>query len=83
MRFFELLVQYIGNKRPNLKRFFAFSNTPVGGIGNVDFKKLRLSSIGRSKTTKYDHFFLAENAFGSVEVAMGEDLVEILVSFSF
>ena len=32
---FEILLQYPGNKRQNLKRFFAFSNTPVDGIGNA------------------------------------------------
>ena len=56
LRDFELLVQYTGNKRPNLKRFFAFSNTPVGGIGNVH-KKLRLSSVKRSKNNKIRFFW--------------------------
>ena len=76
------LVQYTGNTRPNLNRFFAFSNTPVGGIGNVH-KKLRLSSVKRSKNDKIRFFLTKSVSFGSVEVAMGEDLVEILVSFSF
>ena len=41
-------------------------------------KKLRLSSIKRSKNDKIRSFFLAKSAFsfGSVEVAMGEDLVK-------
>ena len=63
-------------------RFFAFSNTPVGGIGNVH-KKLRLSSVNGSKNDKIRFFDEKCVSFGSVEVAMGEDLVEILVSFSF
>ena len=33
LRDLELLVQSTGNKRPNLKRFFAFSNTPVDRTG--------------------------------------------------
>ena len=60
---------------------FAFSNTPVGGIGNVH-KKLSLSSIGRSKNDKIRFFDEKCVSFGSAEVAM-KDLVEILVSFSF
>ena len=37
--------------RPNLKRFFAFSNTPVGRIG-FQHKKLRLFSVKGSKNDK-------------------------------
>ena len=75
---FELLVQYTGNKRPNLERFFAFSNSPVGGIGNVH-KKIE---IILSKTLKNDKIRLFRRKVCLIWFSRsgdGENLVEILV----
>ena len=73
------MVQYTRNTRSKLKRFFAFSNTPVGGIGNVH-KKIETIVDWTLKIRFFDEKCVA---FGSVDVTMGEDLMEILVLFSF
>ena len=80
---FGIYFTFLGNTRPIWKRFFAFFNSSVGPLGSGAYKNEHNLQSGALKVTKSEFFDGKCVSFVSLCGAMGEDLVEILISHGF